>query len=110
MESRLYLSMTDMMGAIMAEALTAEMMSAPTRYPRLEVFHRTTSPDSTRPFLTEGMGIVGADIDMEDEQLGSWSESGSSDVVVKGMMTPTDTCHVEMRGLIVSLCTVVGLK
>lgn len=57
MGSKLYLSMTDMMGAIKAEALTAEMMSAPSLYPRLEVFHRTTSPCSTRALLTEGMGI-----------------------------------------------------
>ena len=64
--------MTDMMGAIKAEALTAEIMSATSLLPRLVVFHSTTatspSTGSTRPLLTltDGMGIEGVDIDAED--------------------------------------------
>lgn len=50
-----------MMGAIRAEAVAADVRSAASLRPRLEVFHCTTFPGSSRPLLTEGTGIWGPD-------------------------------------------------
>lgn len=52
--------MTDIIGAISAEALAADVRSAPSRKPRFDAFHCiVASCDSKESFLTEGRWICG---------------------------------------------------
>lgn len=89
--------MTEMTGAIKAEAATAEVRSAASRNPRLEVFHCTTVPGSILPFFTDGTGICDEGIGMVGWTFDEWFEllePFSPCVVAKeGMLTAFDTCH-----------------